>query len=81
MFASTSNPLAGSTVKQQEPDIESRIMSIQRAWDVNSPECQFKYYFYNVVEPGTAHHYGRPANATDDAKWARAVRDNPDPDS
>lgn len=40
-----------------------------------------QYFFYNVVEPGTTYRYGRPAGATDDAKWAKALRENPDPDT
>lgn len=33
------------------------------------------------MEEGTANRYGRPAGANDDAKWAKALRDNPDPNS
>ncbi|ODO08713.1 hypothetical protein L198_00446 [Cryptococcus wingfieldii CBS 7118] len=66
---------------KKEQDIESRIRAVQNAWDSASPECRFKYFFYNVVEEGTASRYGRPANATDDAQWAKALRDNPDPNS
>ncbi|ODN79652.1 hypothetical protein L202_03592 [Cryptococcus amylolentus CBS 6039] len=66
---------------KKEQDIESRIRTVQNAWDSASPECRFKYFFYNVVEEGTASRYGRPANATDDAQWAKALRDNPDPNS
>ncbi|WWC86868.1 uncharacterized protein L201_001747 [Kwoniella dendrophila CBS 6074] len=80
MNASTSTNVNSLGVKQ-EPDIETRIRQIQGAWDSNSPDCKFKYFFYNVVEEGTASRYGRPANATDDAKWAKALRDNPDPNS
>lgn len=40
-----------------------------------------QYFFYNVVEPGTTYRYGRPAAANDDVKWAKAVRENPDPNS
>ena len=46
LFASTSNsnPLAASgfgSIKR-EPDIETRMMGVKNAWDVNSPECKFK---------------------------------------
>ncbi|WWC59515.1 uncharacterized protein I303_102071 [Kwoniella dejecticola CBS 10117] len=78
MNASTSaNPFG----VKQGPDIETRIKQIQGAWDGNSPDCRFKYFFFNVVEEGTAGRYGRPAGASDDAKWAKALRDNPDPNS
>lgn len=66
---------------KKEMDIESRIKAVQNAWDTSSPDCRFKYFFYNVVEEGTANRYGRPAGANDDAKWAKALRDNPDPNS
>ncbi|OCF45841.1 hypothetical protein I317_00329 [Kwoniella heveanensis CBS 569] len=64
---------------KQEVDIETRIKMVQNAWDTNSPDCRFKYFFYNVVEEGTTGRYGRPAGANDDAKWVKALRDNPDP--
>ncbi|WWD21523.1 hypothetical protein CI109_106009 [Kwoniella shandongensis] len=74
---SNSNPFG----IKQEVDIETRIKNVQSAWDTNNPDCRFKYFFYNVVEEGTAGRYGRPAGANDDAKWAKALRDNPDPNS
>ncbi|TXT08943.1 hypothetical protein VHUM_02417 [Vanrija humicola] len=80
VFNSTTAPLATSINQApKEENIEQRIMSIASAWDETSPDCRFKYFFYNVVEPGQSQYYGRPAGATDDTKWARAVRDNPDP--
>ncbi|KGB75147.2 hypothetical protein CNBG_0985 [Cryptococcus deuterogattii R265] len=66
---------------KKEMDIESRIKAVQDAWDSSHPDCRFKYFFYNVVEEGTANRYARPAGANDDAKWAKALRDNPDPNS
>lgn len=45
------------------------------------PAHALQYFFYNVVEPGTTSRYGRPAGATDETKWAKAVRENPDPES
>ncbi|KIR80524.1 hypothetical protein I306_02502 [Cryptococcus gattii EJB2] len=66
---------------KKEMDIESRIKAVQDAWDTSNPDCRFKYFFYNVVEEGTANRYARPAGANDDAKWAKALRDNPDPNS
>ncbi|RSH92222.1 hypothetical protein EHS25_008637 [Saitozyma podzolica] len=82
-LAATSN-LGASAVglpQRQEQSIEERMMAVQRAWDPSSPDCRFKYFFYNVVEPGTTYRYGRPAAANDDVKWAKAVRENPDPNS
>ncbi|KAJ7808706.1 hypothetical protein B0H14DRAFT_3761051 [Mycena olivaceomarginata] len=37
------------------------------------------YIFYNRVDPAQVGLYGHPPNATNDALWARAVRENPDP--
>ncbi|PPQ90218.1 hypothetical protein CVT25_001662 [Psilocybe cyanescens] len=38
----------------------------------------FQYNFYNLVDPKQVNLYGRPANATNDALWEKAVRENPD---
>jgi nuclear pore complex protein Nup54 len=38
-----------------------------------------QHYFYNLVDPSQVHLYGRPANATDESLWQKAVRENPDP--
>ncbi|KAK4685016.1 nuclear pore complex protein Nup54, partial [Tremellales sp. Uapishka_1] len=66
----------GSTNTRQEPDIESRMLAVQKAWSNESPDCRFKYLFYNVVE--NPQQYGKPPNV-DDARWAKAQRENPDP--
>ncbi|ORX33944.1 nucleoporin complex subunit 54-domain-containing protein [Kockovaella imperatae] len=83
LFASTTqNPMNASVAgSKHELDIESRMMAVKNAWDSASPECRFKYFFYNKVDPGTTGQYGRPPGANDDAKWAKAMRDNPDPQS
>jgi hypothetical protein len=54
---------------------------ISNALSVKKPDEGWKYYFYNVVEPGTAGRYGRPAGAMDEGKWKQAMRDNPDANS
>ncbi|ORY31027.1 nucleoporin complex subunit 54-domain-containing protein [Naematelia encephala] len=80
----STNPSRGAlfqTAPKPEMNIEERIKNIYNAWDPNHPDCRFKYYFYNVVEPGTAGQYARPAGAADEAKWQRALRENPDPSS
>jgi hypothetical protein len=38
-----------------------------------------QYIFYHRADPAQVGLYGRPPNATNDALWARAVRENPDP--
>jgi hypothetical protein len=37
-----------------------------------------KHYFYNLVDPAQVNLYGRPPNATNEALWQKAVRENPD---
>ncbi|KAG9099528.1 hypothetical protein FS749_001084 [Ceratobasidium sp. UAMH 11750] len=58
--------------------LEQRIDGIVKAWDPASPTCRFQYYFYNLVDQ--PQNYGRPANATNDALWKRAVSENPNPE-
>ncbi|KAJ7832872.1 hypothetical protein B0H14DRAFT_3871830 [Mycena olivaceomarginata] len=38
------------------------------------------YIFYHRANPAQVGLYGRPPNTTNDALWARAVRENPDPE-
>ncbi|KAF9224896.1 hypothetical protein BS17DRAFT_779235 [Gyrodon lividus] len=85
--ASTSTPSSmtiGGTSQQQDPQSQfvalmQRIDAIAEAWNPNSPQCRFQHYFYNLVDPSLVSQYGRPANATNEALWQRAVRENPDP--
>ncbi|CAE6443110.1 unnamed protein product [Rhizoctonia solani] len=58
--------------------IEQRIDNIYQAWSPISPSCRFQYYFYNLVDNPQA--YGRPANATNETLWKRAVSENPNPE-
>ncbi|KAL5639919.1 hypothetical protein ACGC1H_006474 [Rhizoctonia solani] len=58
--------------------LEQRIENIYQAWSPTSPSCRFQYYFYNLVENPQI--YGRPANATNEALWKRAVSENPNPE-
>ncbi|KAJ7450858.1 nucleoporin complex subunit 54-domain-containing protein [Mycena latifolia] len=79
-------PAPGVGPGQQQADAQTqfarlaaRIEGITTAWNAASPQCQFQYYFYNRVDPNQVGLYGRPPNATNDALWAKAVRENPDP--
>ncbi|CAE6442515.1 unnamed protein product [Rhizoctonia solani] len=58
--------------------LEQRIEAIYQAWSPASPDCRFQYYFYNLVENPQA--YGRPANATNETLWKRAISENPNPE-
>ena len=46
----------------------------RRRIDTDDPQ----HYFYNLVDPALVGQYGRPANATNEAFWQRAVRENPE---
>ncbi|KAG8738048.1 hypothetical protein FRC10_007328 [Ceratobasidium sp. 414] len=58
--------------------LEQRLDNIAQAWNPNSPSCRFQYYFYNLVDQ--PQNYGRPANATNEGNWKRAVSENPNPE-
>jgi nuclear pore complex protein Nup54 len=64
-----------------DPSIESRIEAIKAAWDPTTPRCQFQTYFYNMpAPPNTVAQYNSPPVGLDPKAWARAVRENPDPE-
>ncbi|TDL27801.1 hypothetical protein BD410DRAFT_760973 [Rickenella mellea] len=85
MFGSRST--AGVSPTQQQGDgaqaqfqtLVQRIEGIAQAWDSSSPQSRFQHYFYNLVEPSQLQRYVRPQNATNEALWQKAVRENPDP--
>ncbi|KAJ7753304.1 hypothetical protein B0H14DRAFT_2405167 [Mycena olivaceomarginata] len=56
--------------------LTARIEGIAAAWNWAGPGC---HIFYSRVDPAQVGLYGRPPNVTDDALWARAIRENPDP--
>ncbi|ORX67131.1 hypothetical protein DL89DRAFT_225991, partial [Linderina pennispora] len=61
-------------------ELSKQFMMIKECWDPNSPNFQFRHYFYNVCEPGQGHLYQCPPN-TDPRLWEQAQQDNPDPSS
>ncbi|TNY23021.1 nucleoporin complex subunit 54-domain-containing protein [Rhodotorula diobovata] len=64
-----------------EPSIESRLEALKAAWDPQSPKCRFQAYFYNELPAGHSREmYARPAPGTDEARWERARRENPEPE-
>ncbi|KIJ64710.1 hypothetical protein HYDPIDRAFT_111286 [Hydnomerulius pinastri MD-312] len=78
------SPMTVGSSQQQDPHsqfvaLTQRIDAIAEAWNSNSPQCRFQHYFYNLVDPSQVSQYGRPPNATNEALWQRAVRENPDP--
>ncbi|KAJ1654197.1 hypothetical protein IWQ61_005831 [Dispira simplex] len=72
-----SNTLTPGTQPGAAP-IWDQIMQVKEAWNPNSPLCQFKHYFYNLVDPTQIHLYTCPPDH-DPALWAQAQQDNPDP--
>ncbi|KAI9599788.1 hypothetical protein KEM48_012133 [Puccinia striiformis f. sp. tritici PST-130] len=72
--------LARRPITLSELSIQDRIIKIHASWKVSDPQCQFQFFFYNVVPPEQVHLYGRPNQlAPDDPRWQRAKRNNPDP--
>ncbi|KXN84423.1 Nucleoporin nup44 [Leucoagaricus sp. SymC.cos] len=74
------------TPAQQQADaqtqallLQQKIEAIYNAWNPQSPQCRFQYYFYNLVDPNKVSSYIRPPNAQNDTLWEKAVRENPDP--
>ncbi|KZT64982.1 hypothetical protein DAEQUDRAFT_731954 [Daedalea quercina L-15889] len=82
LFSSRPAVPAGQTqadAQSQFVSLQQRIEGIYLAWNPASPQCRFQHYFYNLVDPSQVHLYGRPANATNDALWQKAAKENPDP--
>ncbi|KAJ7678439.1 hypothetical protein B0H14DRAFT_3064291, partial [Mycena olivaceomarginata] len=77
---STSSPTTQAADEQtQFAWLIARTEGIAAAWNAGGAGGgQFQYIFYNRVDPAQVGLYGRPPNATNDALWARAVRENPD---
>ncbi|KAL5535281.1 PXA2 [Sanghuangporus sanghuang] len=69
----------GDSAQAQFVNLVQRIEAVAQAWDPSSPQCRFQHIFYNLVDPSQVHLYGRPPNATNDALWQKAIRENPDP--
>ncbi|MBW0503891.1 hypothetical protein O181_043606 [Austropuccinia psidii MF-1] len=76
----SSNQIYPRPITVSEMSIQDRISKIYASWNVSDPQCQFQYFFYNVVPSDQVHLYGKPPQlAPDDPKWQRAKRNNPDP--
>jgi len=80
----SSKPSIAPAQNQADPQVQfaqlqQRIEAIVGAWNPASSLNRFQHYFYNLVDPSQVHLYGRPANATDESLWQKAVRENPDP--
>lgn len=54
------------------------MFTVLDKWDTNSPNCAFKHYFYNKVEPSMAPYY-RPGPNEDPKAWEEALSKKPGP--
>ena len=61
-----------------EPHLAEYIQHLEGCWNPNSPSCQFKHYFYNMVHPSEVSLYG-PQPGEDPVLYEQACQDNPDP--
>ncbi|KAG9005902.1 hypothetical protein FRB90_010144, partial [Tulasnella sp. 427] len=77
--SNVSQPQVSQSVTSASHPVLGKVEEIYNAWNSTSPSCRFQYYFYNMVDPQQVGLYGRPPNATNEALWQKAVRENPDP--
>lgn len=67
------------TSDDYKPDNVWQALALLKSWwDPTSPNCRFKHYFYNVVNPQEVPLYVKPADH-DKAAWDAAQAANPDP--
>jgi len=62
----------------REKSIPEQIAKVLEQWDTGNPNCAFKYYFYNKVEPNMAPYY-RPDANEDPKAWEEALSNKPGP--
>ncbi|KAJ1972359.1 hypothetical protein H4R34_005435 [Dimargaris verticillata] len=83
---STINPAFGTqvpppptaTTQPGQGHVWDQLMLLKEYWNPQSPLCQFKHYFYNLVDPAQVHLYTCPPDH-DPALWDQAQQANPDP--
>ncbi|KAJ1921311.1 hypothetical protein IWQ60_006785 [Tieghemiomyces parasiticus] len=63
--------------QHNQDNVWDQLMLIKEMWNPHSPLCQFKHYFYNLVDPQQVHLYTCPPDH-DPALWDQAQQDNPD---
>lgn len=82
LTASTLLPTRGPSTPGQADQfdvLKRRIEGVAQDWGaVPGGQGKFQHYFYNLVDPAQVSIYGRPQNATNEALWQKAVRENPD---
>jgi nuclear pore complex protein Nup54 len=55
------------------------MTAIMDQWDMNSPNCGFKYYFYNRVDDEVKASLAKPAAYEDPKAWDEALKNKPGP--
>ncbi|KAK9447752.1 nucleoporin complex subunit 54-domain-containing protein [Limtongia smithiae] len=70
-------PMHMPTYAPSMPSIPDQLAKIKNAWDPQSPECSFQYYFYNRVPAEQAALYAKPVSH-DQARWDAAIAARPD---
>jgi len=63
--------------QQHTSTVADELRKIQEYWNPQSPNCQFKHYFYNMVHPSEVSRYVKPPN-DDEGLWRQAQKNNPD---
>jgi len=63
--------------QQHTSTVADELRKIQEYWNPQSPNCQFKHYFYNIVHPSDVSRYVKPPN-DDEGLWRQAQKNNPD---
>ena len=61
-----------------EKSVPEQIATVLEKWDTGNPNCAFRHYFYNKVEPSMAPYY-RPAPNEDPKAWEEALSKKPGP--
>lgn len=61
-----------------EKSIPEQIATVLDKWDTGSPNCVFKYYFYNKVDEKHVPYY-RPGPNEDPKAWEDALQKKPGP--
>ncbi|KAH9817031.1 nucleoporin complex subunit 54-domain-containing protein [Melampsora americana] len=77
-----SQPNLSNSIQTQikhQVSIEEKILKIYKSWNLSDPDCEFHYFFYNLVQPDQIHLYQRPPLSQDEKKWELAKRSNPNP--
>ncbi|KAJ1973039.1 hypothetical protein H4R35_004339 [Dimargaris xerosporica] len=77
-FGAQAHPPSTAPTQPGQGHVWDQLMLLKEYWNPQSPLCQFKHYFYNLVDPVQVHLYTCPPDH-DPALWDQAQQANPDP--